>query len=155
MSGKQRTHPYLQRWMKTWFSFKQAPHGADMEKLAHLCSLIKGCWWRWTVPGHICKNALWGLWKQMLAFHLWAHYWISFFFFLWKIMTLPSSLMSSFRADLVLHGLLSIVWNRTAIQVPAQRRTSLCWNTSMSRSRKCLLRAVKAEKKLSGSPKVW
>lgn len=57
-----------------------------------------------------------------------------FFFFWWKIMTLPSSMMSSFRVDLILQCLSSIVWNRTAIQVPAQRRTALCWNTSMSQS---------------------
>lgn len=54
------------------------------------------------------------------------------FFLVGAIMTLPLSMMSSFRVDLILHGLLSIVWNRTATEVPAQRRTSLCWNASIS-----------------------
>lgn len=134
MSGKQRMHPNLQWGMKTWFSFRRALVGADMEKSAHLCSLIKGCRWRWTVPGHICKNGLWGLWKQMLDFHLWAHYWISFFFFFFFVKNNDRAFKfdEHFESGPFFMVCCPLSGKKTAIQVPAQRQTSLRWNTNMS-----------------------
>lgn len=131
---KQRRHPYLQRGMKTWLSFRRAPAG-----LTWRSQPIFACWLKAVDDGEpfrvtFVKMVFEGYESRCWPFISGPITGYLFSFFLWKIMTVPLSLTSSWRVDLILHGLLSIVWNRMAIQVPAQKRTSLLWIANMSNS---------------------